>query len=59
MLGCQITGTNSLSKLCIEHAQCVIFTGATLTRNRPGYNEVSTYMVTAGLGVSVLDNIKQ
>lgn len=32
VLGCRITVTNSLSKLCDEHAQCV--TGATLTINR-------------------------
>ncbi len=47
-----VTVTKSMSKLYNEHAQCVNFTGAILTINRPGYGKLPTYMMTIGLLLS-------
>lgn len=40
-----ITVTNSMSKLCNKYAQCVNFTGATVTINRPGHGKLPSNMM--------------
>lgn len=42
-----------MSELCNEHAQCVNFTGATLTINRPGQAKLPKYMMTIGIGLQL------
>lgn len=54
VLGCRIIVTNTKSKICNEHVQCVVFTGATM---RTGHSMVKPppYMMTTVLQLSFLD----